>query len=190
MSRMVTVAGPRSASASAVRACRRPCTGAARRHVSCMTSVCGRREDAGPRATPVVQGLFLLATGIWPLLHLRSFEAVTGPKVDDWLVKTMGALLAVTGGSLIVGELEGSRSRAVAALGIGSAAALGAADIVYVTRRRISPIYLADAVAQLGIIGAWLAEARPLLEWGSDSQEHPRRGCAQRKGASSKVTAG
>jgi hypothetical protein len=29
-------------------------------------------------------------TGVWPILRLRSFEAVTGPKKERWLVKTMG----------------------------------------------------------------------------------------------------
>lgn len=27
-------------------------------------------------------GLFHVATGLWPLPHYRSFEAVTGPKTD------------------------------------------------------------------------------------------------------------
>jgi hypothetical protein len=29
-------------------------------------------------------------TGVWPIPHLQSFEAVTGPKKERWLVKTMG----------------------------------------------------------------------------------------------------
>ncbi len=33
---------------------------------------------------------FYVATGIWPVLSRRSFEAVTGPKREDWLVKTFG----------------------------------------------------------------------------------------------------
>jgi hypothetical protein len=31
----------------------------------------------------------------------RSFEAVTGPKRDDWLVKTIGGLIAMVGATLI-----------------------------------------------------------------------------------------
>ncbi|HZF99815.1 MAG TPA: hypothetical protein VEY71_02385 [Chitinophagales bacterium] len=27
-----------------------------------------------------VQGVYTLATGVWPIVHMRSFEAVTGPR--------------------------------------------------------------------------------------------------------------
>ncbi len=49
------------------------------------------------RATLVVQGVLYVATGLWPLLDTASFEAATGPKVDDWLVYTVGLLLVVVG---------------------------------------------------------------------------------------------
>jgi hypothetical protein len=42
-------------------------------------------------------------------------------------------------------------------LASGSAAGLGGVDLVYVSKRRISPVYLFDAVAEAGIILAWLA---------------------------------
>jgi len=47
------------------------------------------------RALAIGQGLCYPLTGLWPLVSLRSFEKVTGPKADDWLVKTVGALIAV-----------------------------------------------------------------------------------------------
>lgn len=31
------------------------------------------------------QAAYYIVTGPWPLLSLRSFEAVTGPKADEWL---------------------------------------------------------------------------------------------------------
>jgi hypothetical protein len=37
---------------------------------------------------------------------------------------------------------------------------LTAIDIFYVARRRIAPVYLLDAVAELAIIGGWLAASR------------------------------
>jgi hypothetical protein len=40
-------------------------------------------------------------------------------------------------------------------LAIGSAAALTAVDVVYVAKRRIAPIYLADAVLELGLMTGW-----------------------------------
>ena len=102
-----------------------------------------------------LQGVFYLATGLWPIVHLKSFEAVTGPKVDKWLVKTIGGLIAVVGTALLVGA--GERSRGLKVLGIGSALALGASDAIYSLRGRISKVYLADAAAEAGVIGLWTA---------------------------------
>ncbi|MGQ0534782.1 MAG: hypothetical protein ACT4PT_01775 [Methanobacteriota archaeon] len=38
------------------------------------------------RLVASVQTAYYLAMGGWPLVHRASFEAVTGPKTDDWLV--------------------------------------------------------------------------------------------------------
>ncbi len=56
----------------------------------------------------VAQGGYFLVTGVWPLVSMRSFELITSPKVDKWLVKTIGALIAVVGASLLV---AGARQR-------------------------------------------------------------------------------
>lgn len=42
--------------------------------------------------------MFYLAAGLWPIVSLHSFEAVTGPEQDDWLVKTIGGLIAAIRG--------------------------------------------------------------------------------------------
>ncbi len=38
------------------------------------------RHASAADALAVAQGAFYLATGVWPLLHVRSFEAVTGER--------------------------------------------------------------------------------------------------------------
>jgi hypothetical protein len=51
-------------------------------------------------ATRKVAGLhagYLVATGVWPLLHRKSFEALTGRKKDFWLVRTVGGLAGACG---------------------------------------------------------------------------------------------
>ena len=108
----------------------------------------------------MAQGAYFIATGIWPILHRRSFEAVTGPKVDRWLVKTFGALVGSIGGALLVGAAESPRSKALRALGMGSAAALALAEVIYVGKGRIARIYLVDALLEVGIIVGWLLEER------------------------------
>ena len=105
------------------------------------------------RRVPVLQGVYFLFTGVWPLLSMRTFEAVTGPKVDRWLVKTVGVLVAVIGASLLADARRPSRGSTV--LGVGSAAALGGVDVVYALRGRISKIYLADAVVETVLVALW-----------------------------------
>jgi hypothetical protein len=104
---------------------------------------------------PLSQGMFYVATGLWPIIHLRSFERVTGPKVDKWLVRTFGGLVAAVGTTLIVGAFDKQPSKALRVLGIGSALALGAADLVYSLRGRISKVYLGDAAAEGAIAATW-----------------------------------
>jgi hypothetical protein len=42
-------------------------------------------------------GLFNVVSGLWPLMHLPSFEAVCGPKADRWLERTVAGLLLTNG---------------------------------------------------------------------------------------------
>jgi hypothetical protein len=102
-----------------------------------------------------------LLGGLWPLLHLRSFEAVFGPKVDRWLVKTVSGLLVVNG----LTQLLSGRSRdgllQARRVGTGTASVLAAIDLMYVPARRISPMYLADAAVEIGWIVLWSRATLP-----------------------------
>lgn len=110
-----------------------------------------------------VQGVYFLATGVWPLVHIESFLAVTGPKTDLWLVYTVGALVAVVGAALIAAARSGRVTPEVGVLAVGSALALAAIDVTFVARRVIDPIYLADAAAEVVLMLGWAAAwiARP-----------------------------
>ena len=102
-----------------------------------------------------VQALFYIVTGVWPFLSMRSFEAITGPKVDRWLVKTVGALVAVIGCALALASHRRQLAPEVVLVAAGSAAALATIDTVYVAKRRISPVYLLDAVAEIALVASW-----------------------------------
>jgi len=108
------------------------------------------------RIAPLSQGIFFVATGLWPVVHLRSFEAVTGRKRDKWLVQTIGGLIAGVGAALLVGAFERRRSRSLRTLGIASSAALGASDVYFAGKGRISPVYFADAAVEAALIATWL----------------------------------
>lgn len=108
----------------------------------------------------VGQGIYYLITGVWPLLDIETFQMVTGPKRDRWLVKTVGVLISVIGGVLLLAGFRGDETEEMSLLAIGSAAGLAAIDGVYVARQRISPIYLLDAAAEVALIAAWFAAGR------------------------------
>ncbi len=60
------------------------------------------RASAGERGLASGQGALYVATGVWPLLHMPSFEAVTGPRLERWLVQTVGVLVASIGADAAV----------------------------------------------------------------------------------------
>jgi hypothetical protein len=102
-----------------------------------------------------VQGVFYVLTGLWAIVHLDSFEAVTGPKTDDWLVKTVGVLVTVVGAVLLLAAWRGRLTGELALLGAGCALALAGIDLVYALSGVISPIYLLDAAAEIGLAALW-----------------------------------
>ena len=109
----------------------------------------------------VQAGMYIL-TGVWPLLHMPSFEAVTGPKTDDWLVHTVGLLLAVVGAVLLAASRRREIDRLFVGLAIGAALALAGIELVYVVNETISRIYLLDTAIELAfaaLFGAGLTSA-------------------------------
>jgi hypothetical protein len=107
------------------------------------------------------QGVANLVGGVWPLLHIRSFEMVFGPKTDRWLVKTVAGLLMVNGITQLTTSSTAIGVRQARRLGVGTAAVLAVIDLVYVPARRISKMYLVDAAIEVGWILAWLRVDRP-----------------------------
>ena len=111
-------------------------------------------------AVALVQGLFYAATGVWALLDLDSFMAVTGPKTDHWLVKTVGILVTVIGAVLLLAWRRREVPSGVVLLAVGSALSLAAIDVIYVSSGTISQIYLLDAAAEVGLALLWIPAAR------------------------------
>jgi hypothetical protein len=115
-------------------------------------------EHAAPETTLALgQGLYYFVTGVWPLVSMRTFEAVTGPKVDKWLVKTVGVLVSVIGAVLWLAGRRRHVGPEPALLAVGSAAGLAAIDTVYSVRGRISKVYLLDAVVEVALVAAWVS---------------------------------
>jgi len=106
----------------------------------------------------LVQGIYFFISGIWPILSMRTFLKVTGPKTDLWLVKTVGIILAVIGVVLFFAQRNAEINTSVIILAIGSAISLAIVEFIYVGKRVISPIYLGDAVIELILIAWWLLD--------------------------------
>jgi hypothetical protein len=114
-----------------------------------------------------LQGLYYLATGIWPLVSIETFLIVTGPKndqlqsphpteADHWLVMTAGVLICAVALALLTAAWRRSASAEAVVLALGAAAGLTAIDIIYVARQVILPVYLLDAGAEVVLILAWV----------------------------------
>jgi hypothetical protein len=113
-------------------------------------------------AVAAAQSVYYLLTGVWPLVHRPSFERVTGPKADFWLVEAVGVTVAAIG--LGLAHAVGRRQavpRELRTVALATAAGLGVLETVYVARRRISPVYLVDTAVEAAFLWAWLRSDEP-----------------------------
>ena len=111
------------------------------------------------RTLALLQGLYFFVTGIWPLLSISSFQAVTGPKTDLWLVKTVGSLISVIGLALLASGIHDNVTLEVFILAVGSSTALMIVDLNYSLKGVISKIYLGDAIIEAVLILMWLGSS-------------------------------
>jgi hypothetical protein len=115
-----------------------------------------------------VQAVYYTLTGIWPLVSIESFQAVTGRKTDHlvtgreadhWLVMTAGVLITAGGLAMLVAAWRGRVSAEIVTLAVGMAVGLTAIDVIYVSREVIAPIYLVDAAAECVLLLGWAVTA-------------------------------
>jgi len=111
-----------------------------------------------------VQGLFYFCTAAWPILSIRTFQLVTGPKTDHmltgnegdhWLVNTVAVLLLASSLVYLTTAFRKTLSFEVVLLLILNAVALTVIDVVYVGRDVIRPVYLLDAAVEVVFIVIW-----------------------------------
>ena len=67
----------------------------------------------------------------------------------------MGVLVVAIALALLTAARRGRVTAEAAVLGLASAIALAAIDVVYVIRGVISPIYLGDAAVEAVFVGVW-----------------------------------
>ena len=108
------------------------------------------------RTVAIAHAIYYGITGIWPLVHMKSFIAVTGPKTDLWLVRTVGVLVTAIAIPIFTAAVNGRIDEDIMILAVGGALGLTAIDVVYVMKRVIARIYLVDAGGEVILIGAWI----------------------------------
>jgi hypothetical protein len=115
--------------------------------------------EGAARVLPLVQGGYYLLTGLWPLVHMDSFERVSGRKTDRWLVRTVGALAVAIGSGLLQAGRRGYLPRELRTVSQLAAAGFIAIEVPTAVRGRISLVYLADAALELGfmVANSWAA---------------------------------
>lgn len=103
----------------------------------------------------VLQGIYWAVTGVWPLVHMRSFVWVSGPKDDYWLVRTVGLLLTLIGGVLLTAGFNKRVTPEIKWLGIGGAASMAFIDFYYALNDVIWDIYMLDGGLEIVLIVLW-----------------------------------
>lgn len=107
-----------------------------------------------------MQGLFNAIGGIWPIVSLRTFEWVYGPKEEDWLQRTSGGLLLVSGLTLVMTEDSPDSVRMARRIGVGVALTYLLVDLIYIPKGRIRMTYLQDAICESGWLLGWAKASR------------------------------
>ncbi len=105
----------------------------------------------------LAQSAVYVTTGLWPLVHLRSFEVVTGRKRDDWLVRANGAIFAAIGLGLGLAAVRDRLTPEWRAMAVALAFGVIGVETTNLVRGRISWVYGLDAAFEAGMATVWLA---------------------------------
>ena len=97
----------------------------------------------------IIQSFYFALFSLWPLIHIKSFERVSGQKKEDWLVYTVSLLLIADAMTMGVALIADDLNLTVRVLALSSAAALIIIDVVFVYKGTLKKIYLADAFIEM-----------------------------------------
>ena len=102
-----------------------------------------------------LQSVYYIITGVWPLVSISTFTAVTGYKTDVWLVKMVGLLVIAIGITIFSAAKNKAITKQIVILAVLSAISFTAIDVYYSFTDRISNIYLADAFLEIVLLLLW-----------------------------------
>lgn len=106
------------------------------------------------RTLLLFEAIVYVTTGLWPIIHYNSFQKITGPKTDVWLVIVVGWFITMSSAVLFSCYLGGLSDEGLI-VALGTPLILGTSDIYYVFKKVISKVYLIDAALEFIIIVFW-----------------------------------
>lgn len=117
------------------------------------------------------QGSYYLLTGLWPVVHLESFETVTGPKDSIFLLHMVSALIIVVAITLLL-SLKNEKTRSILFLAVGAPLSFMSIEIFY--RAQIQWVYFLDFAVEAIILAAlaygYIASRRQVSESSENNQ--------------------
>lgn len=102
-------------------------------------------------------GAYYLFAGAWPLVHMDSFEAVTGPKPDEFLVRTVGLILLMTG-TILLSQRRAPWERSAVFAAMGTALILGCVAVVSASGGWVWKVFFAEGAMHLLFATAWIVQ--------------------------------
>lgn len=121
------------------------------------------RSSRDPQVTPLAQGAFLLAAGLWPALFPDHFQRVCETNLASGAVRALGAVVAAIGVTVAGGATRAPEKRVWKWLGVGTSTLLAAADAAFLARKHWSWVYAADGAINAALVAGWLGERqRPM----------------------------
>ncbi len=103
-----------------------------------------------------IQGIYTLITAIWPLIDIKSFMAVTGPKADIWLVKTVAVVLLPIAAFYLINIYRPGQILHLVLIGVINSIGLAIIDFYYSGKNIISRIYAVDGALQVLFALCWI----------------------------------
>lgn len=98
------------------------------------------------------QGWYYLLGGVWPLVHLPSFERVAGRKPDRFQTEVASVLFAAAGAALLAGAASPTPATRV----LSGTSAIGVAALDWRYRRQLRPIFRVEAALEVALAAAAL----------------------------------
>lgn len=121
----------------------------------------------------VTHAAFFLIGGLWPLVDMQSFESVTGPRSDHWLVRSLAGMLIIVGAALIWSVQRGHIDHSMRGVAAGSSGMLALVALISGMNGPVDPVSVIGASLHGVLALCWVAimltagsayRPRPIIE--------------------------